>query len=146
MAYICTSTSIFRLRSKPQTVWDVVTDNTRTSWRADLDKVICDDDNHWKEITNGGYCTNFTLLEKIPFKRYTFVLQNARMLGRWTGIFRPLSDGGTEATFVEEVEFGSLIFYLICRLSRYLKRMQHRYIADLKRALKEEDATPVLAP
>ena len=68
------------------------------------------------------------------------------MLGRWTGIFRPLSDGGTEATFVEEVEFGSLIFYLICRLSRYLKRMQHRYIADLKRALKEEDATPVLAP
>ena len=93
MAYICTSTSIFRLRSKPQTVWDVVTDNTRTSWRSDLDKVICDDDNHWKEITNGGYCTNFTLLEKIPFKRYTFVLQNARMLGRWTGIFRPLSDG-----------------------------------------------------
>lgn len=120
-----------------QTLWDVVTDNTDWSWRKDLSKIEIEDDTHFIEYTTDGYPTHFTITAKEPLKRYAFDIKNDHTEGKWLGLFRELPDGGTEIEFTEEINLGRPMIELMCRILKPYKKMQERYVYNLKTKLGE---------
>lgn len=123
------------LKSNIESVWAVVTDNSRYAWRSDLEKIETLDAWNFVEQTRNGVQTKFTILAKQPYARYAFDMKNANIQGHWTGVFRKVS-GGTEIEFTEEVVATNPIMNLFAGI--YLKRQQKQYIADLRKALGEE--------
>ena len=122
--------------SGKQAVWDVVTDNAKSGWRSDLERVeVAPDGLSFIEYAKGGFPTTFEIVEKTPCSRYAFTLENRNMTGRWAGEFS--HDGaGCRIRFTEEVEVKNPIMNLFA--GGYLKKQQARYVADLRRALGEE--------
>ena len=66
-------------------------------------------------------------------KEYKFDLENANLKGKWSGIFKELTNGNIELDFTEEIEVNSLIMKLLAK--SYLKSQQKRYMKDLEREL-----------
>ena len=113
-------------------VWETVTAVGDYAWRSDLSRTEVLDGVRFVEYTKEGYPTTFTTTVWQPCARWEFDLENTRMRGHWTGLFRP-ADGGTEVVFTENVTpKNPLVGPLV---GAYLKRQQARFLADLKRAL-----------
>lgn len=114
-------------------LWNVITDNTNYSWRSDLSKIEIIDENHFIEYTKDGYKTNFEVTSKEKLVEYKFDFKNLNIKGKWSGIFKELSNGETEIDFTEEIETNNIIMKLLAK--PYLKRVQKRYIKDLEKEI-----------
>ena len=124
-------------RADVRTVWAVVTDNSDSSWRSDLDRIECADALHFTEYTQKGEATHFAITAKEDCKLYAFDLENPLLTGKWTGEFVPLPDGGTRIIFTERVKIRNPIVALAARMTGMLRKMQDAYAADLRRRLGE---------
>lgn len=120
------------------TVWDVVTNNEKYSWRSDLSKIeILDDGNKFIEYTKDGFSTYFTITTKQEYERYEFDLENNNMKGHWIGIFTTTENGGTKIDFTEEIHIKNPLMEVLSYLFMNLKKIQETYIIDLKKELGE---------
>lgn len=117
-------------------VWDIVTDNKNYAWRSDLSKIEVIDENSFDEYTENGFVTHFHITKKEPYKEYCFDMENKNMRGHWSGLFDG-SESGTKITFTEEVEVNNPIMNLFVK--GYLKRQQANYIADLRKAVENNN-------
>lgn len=113
-------------------VWQAVTDLSRSDWRSDLKKIEIVDENTFIEYTKKGYLTIFTVTAKEPEKQYEFDIKNSNMTGHWTGIF--IDDGvRTRIEFTEAVTVRNPLMRLFAK--GYLKKQQALYVSDLKKFL-----------
>ena len=60
-------------------------------------------------------------------------IKNTNLKGKWIGRFRELENGTIELDFTEQIETTNWIMKLLAK--PYLKKMQKRYIKDLKKEL-----------
>jgi len=124
------------LKSAPEKVWRVVTDNAGCNWRSDLSKIEASADGvRFIEYTKAGFVTHFVITALEPYTRYTFSLENDNLRGNWTGLFREAPGGGTEMELTEEITLKKPWLHLFA--IPYLKKQQALYLADLKKALGE---------
>lgn len=138
-----TSTITQRFQAAPQDVWDIVTNNEDFSWRSDLMKIeIEKDGSEFTEYTKDGFSTHFIITEKTHLKRYAFKMENKNFTGDWIGLFRPVSDGGTELVFTEQLRFRSPFFELMSHMFLNLKKIQQIYMDDLRKRLNEPPKQP----
>lgn len=114
-------------------LWNIITDNTNYTWRSDLSKIEIIDDKHFIEYAKNNYPTYFTITSKENLKEYRFDIENTNIKGKWTGIFKELSNGSVELDFTEEIETNNIIMKLLAKL--YLKTQQKRYMKDLEKEL-----------
>ena len=114
-------------------LWNIITDNTNYNWRSDLSKIEIIDDKHFIEYAKNNYSTYFTITSKENLKEYKFDIENTNIKGKWTGIFKKLSNGNIELDFTEEIETNNIIMKLLAK--PYLKTQQKRYIKDLEKEL-----------
>ena len=125
-------------KANVSTVWDVVTNNEKYSWRSDLSKIeILGDGNKFIEHTKDGFTTYFTVTTKQEYERYEFDLENNNMKGHWIGIFTTTEDGGTKIDFTEEINIKNPFMEILSYLFMNLKKIQETYIMDLKKELGE---------
>lgn len=130
------TTAIFK--ANVQTVWDVVTNNEKYSWRSDLSKIeILDDGNKFIEYTKDRFTTHFKITTKQEYDRYEFDLENKNMKGHWIGIFTKTENGGTKIDFTEEIHIKNPFMDILSYLFMNLKKIQETYIMDLKKELGE---------
>ena len=127
------------LPAEPALVWETVTAVGDYTWRSDLSRTEVLDGDRFVEYTKQGYPTTFTTTVWQPCARWEFDMENARMRGHWTGLFRP-ADGGTQVVFTEAVTPKNPLLGPF--VGAYLKKQQARFLADLKKAL--EGKTPFL--
>ena len=118
-----------------ESVWYSVTSLYDYSWRSDIKDIEVFDERHFREISNEGYVTCFTLTVIEPFLKYSFLMDNVNFSGEWTGYFRRAGNG-TEVIFTESINLKKWWLYPFALL--YLKLQQKRYIADLKRKCEQE--------
>lgn len=111
-------------------VWHSVTPLYDYSWRSDIKDIEVSDERHFKEISNEGYVTCFTITVLKPFLKYSFLMDNENFSGEWTGHFRQI-ENGTEIIFTEAIKLKKWWLYPFAWF--YLRIQQKRYIADLKR-------------
>ncbi len=116
-------------------LWDIITDNTKYSWRSDLSKIEIVDDKHFIEYAKNNYPTYFTITSKISFKEYKFDIENTNIKGKWTGIFIKSDNGKVLLDFTEEIETNNIIMKLLAK--PYLKSQQKRYMKDLEKRIKQ---------
>ena len=45
-------------------LWDIITDNTKFTWRSDLSKIVIVDDKHFIEYDKNNFPTYFTITSK----------------------------------------------------------------------------------
>ena len=114
-------------------LWNIITDNTNYIWRSDLSKIEIIDDKHFVEYAKNNYPTYFTITSKENLKEYKFDIENTNIKGKWTGIFKELSNGNVELDFTEEIETDNIIMKLLAK--PYLKTQQKRYMKDLEKEL-----------
>ncbi len=114
-------------------IWNIITDNSNYSWRSDLSKIEIVDNQHFIEYAKNNYPTYFTITSKKKLKEYKFDMENTNIKGKWTGLFKVLSNGNVELNFTEEIETNSFIMKLLAK--PYLKRQQKRYMKDLEKEL-----------
>ncbi len=114
-------------------LWNIITDNTNYTWRSDLSKIEIIDDKHFIEYAKNNYPTYFTITSKENLKEYRFDIENTNIKGKWTGIFKELSNGSVELDFTEEIETNNIIMKLLAK--PYLKTQQKRYMKDLEKEL-----------
>lgn len=119
-------------------VWGIVTDNEHYEWRKDLSRIEIVDEKNFIEYTTADYPTTFTIIEKTPMKKYTFDMKNSNTSGHWSGLFSELPDGGCRVVFTEEIEVKNIFMNILCYLLKPYKKMQERYIYDLKVELGKE--------
>lgn len=112
---------------------NIITDNTNYTWRSDLSKIEITDDKHFIEYAKNNYPTHFTITSKKNLKEYKFDIENTNIKGKWTGIFKELSNGNVELDFTEEIETNNIIMKLMAK--PYLKIVQKRYMKDLEKEL-----------
>lgn len=111
-------------------LWDIIINNYNYSWRSDISKIEVIDEEHFIEYTKNNYPTKFTITSKIKLEKYEFDLENSNIKGKWTGLFREVSDGKIELDFTEEIEVKNFLMKLLTKL--YLKSQQKRYMKDLE--------------
>ncbi len=114
-------------------LWDTITDNHNYAWRTDLSKIEIIDETHFVEYTSDNYPTSFTITKKEKLDIYEFEIKNTNLKGKWIGRFRELENGTIELDFTEQIETTNWIMKLLAK--PYLKKMQKRYIKDLKKEL-----------
>ena len=114
-------------------LWNIITDNTKYTWRSDLSKIEIIDDKHFVEYAKNNFQTYFTITSKEYLKEYKFDIENANIKGRWIGLFKELPSGNVELDFTEEIETNNFIMKLLAK--QYLKSMQKRYMRDLEKEL-----------
>lgn len=114
-------------------LWNVITDNTRYSWRSDLANIVIVDDKHFIEYAKNNYPTYFTITKKVKLKEYKFDIENTNIKGKWIGLFKKLDNGNVLLDFTEEIETNNFIMKILAK--PYLKSQQKRYMKDLKQAL-----------
>ena len=116
-----------------ETVWKVVTSLEDTSWRSDIAGLdILKPGKTFVEHTPDGIATTFTVTALEPCRRYAFDIENSNMKGCWTGLFSEEEDL-TVLEFIEDVQAKKL--YMKPFVTRYLKKQQEGYIADLRKKL-----------
>ena len=118
-----------------ESVWHSVTSLYDYSWRSDIKDIEVSGERHFREISNEGYVTCFTVTVIEPFLKYSFLMDNVNFSGEWTGHFRQ-AENGTEVIFTESISLKKWWLYPFALL--YLKLQQKRYIADLKRKCEQE--------
>ena len=118
-------------------LWDIITDNTKYTWRSDLSKIEITDNTHFIEYAKNNFPTYFTITSKKKFKEYKFDMENANIKGKWIGLFKELPGGNVELDFTEEIEANSFMMRLLAKA--YLKSQQKRYIRDLKKELTKHE-------
>ena len=116
-------------------LWEIVTDNTKYTWRSDLSKIEITDDTHFIEYTKNNFPTYFTIISKEYLKEYKFDIENTNIKGKWIGIFKTLENGNVLLDFTEEIETNNFIMKLLVK--PYLKSMQKRYMRDLEKKINE---------
>ena len=116
-------------------LWEIVTDNTKYTWRSDLSKIEITDDTHFIEYTKNNFPTYFTIISKEYLKEYKFDIENTNIIGKWIGIFKTLENGNVLLDFTEEIETNNFIMKLLVK--PYLKSMQKRYMRDLEKKINE---------
>lgn len=116
-------------------LWNVVTDNTKYTWRSDLSKIEIIDDEHFIEYAKNNYPTYFTITSKIDLKEYKFDIENSNIKGKWIGTFKELDNGNVQLDFIEEIETNNIIMKLLAK--PYLKSQQKRYMNDLEKELNQ---------
>lgn len=114
-------------------LWNIITDNTKYTWRSDLSKIEIIDDKHFIEYTKNNYPTYFTITSKIALKEYKFDIENSHIKGKWVGIFKKSNNGNILLDFTEEIETNNFIMKTLAK--RYLKSQQKRYMNDLEKEL-----------
>jgi len=114
-------------------LWNIITDNTKYSWRSDLSKIEMTDDTHFIEYAKNNYPTYFVVSSKVDLKEYRFDFENTRIKGKWVGIFKRLDNGNILLDFTEEIETDNYMMKLLAKF--YLKNQQKRYMDDLKKEL-----------
>lgn len=118
------------IRADLHTVWDVVTSLQDYSWRSDISSVEFSDEKHFKEVSNDGYVTSFTITVLEPLVQYSFTMDNENLSGEWTGFFKQ-TELGTEIQFIESIRLKKCRLYLFAWF--YIRNQQKRYVSDLKR-------------
>lgn len=126
------------LHTDIQKVWNLVTDNNNFKWRSDLSSIEIIDDKKFVEYTKNGFSTEFIITKKDEFKQYEFNMNNKNMVGHWIGIFSETEFGGTKIDFTEEIHIKNPIMELLSYLFMNIKKMQEKYVEDLKRELRED--------
>lgn len=119
------------------TLWDVITNNHDYAWRSDLSKIEITDETHFVEYDKNQYPTKFTITKKEKLNIYELEIENTNLKGKWSGSFKVRENGSMEINFTEAVAPDHFIMKLLAK--PYLKRMQKRYISDLKRELRKRD-------
>lgn len=114
-------------------LWNIVTDNSKYSWRSNISKIEIIDDRHFIEYGKNNYPTYFTITSKEKLKEYKFDIENSNLKGKWVGRFKELPNGNIELDFTEEIEVNKFIMKLLGKL--YLKCQQKRYMEDLRKEL-----------
>lgn len=113
-----------------QTVWNTVTSLNDYGWRSDLKNIEVHSSSSFTEYTNSNVPTLFTITLFKPFCRYEFDMKNENFIGHWTGVFRETANG-TEIIFTETITIKKWWLRPFAKI--YIKKQQHRYIADLKK-------------
>lgn len=116
-------------------LWNIITDNTKYTWRSDLSKIEIIDDKHFIEYSKNNFPTYFTITSKISLKEYKFDIENSNIKGKWIGIFEELDNGNVQLDFTEEIETNNIIIKLLAK--PYLKSQQKRYMNDLEKELNQ---------
>ena len=116
-------------------LWNIITDNTKYTWRSDLSKIEIIDDTHFIEYSKNNYPTYFTITSKVNLKEYTFDIENTNIKGKWIGIFKKIDNDNVLLDFTEEIETNNFIMKLLAK--SYLKSQQKRYMNDLEKELNQ---------
>lgn len=64
-----------------ESVWHSVTSLYDYSWRSDIKDIEVSDERHFREISNEGYVTCFTVTVIEPFLKYSFLMDNVNFSG-----------------------------------------------------------------
>jgi len=116
-------------------LWDVITDNTDYAWRSNLSKIEIIDDKHFVEYAKNNFPTYFTITTKLKYEEYCFDIENTKIKGKWTGLFRKLPNDHAELDFTEEITTSNPVMKLLVK--SYLKSQQKRYMKDLAKKINE---------
>ena len=120
-----------------QEVWGIITSLENYQWRSDLSRIETLNEKQFVEYTKVGFPTTFTVTLSEPFKRWEFDMENSNMRGHWTGVFTA-KDGQTEIDFTEEVTAKK--WFMKPFVKAFLKKQQKQYVADLERALPDNES------
>ena len=71
-----------------ESVWHSVTSLYDYSWRSDIKDIEVSDERHFREISNEGYVTCFTVTVIEPFLKYSFLMHNVKLFRGVDGIFQ----------------------------------------------------------
>lgn len=123
-----------------ETLWNIITDNTKYAWRSDLSKIEIIDDKHFIEYAKNNYPTYFTITSK-KLKEYKFDIENTNIKGKWIGTFKKLDNGNVLLDFTEEIETNNFMMKLL--LKPYLKSQQKRYMRDLEKEINNTNYSEV---
>lgn len=118
------------IRADLHTVWNVVTSLHDYSWRCDISSIEISDERHFKEVSNDGYVTSFTITVLKPLVQYSFTMDNENLSGEWTGYFMR-TESGTEIQFIESIRLKKWWLYPFAWF--YIRNQQKHYVTDLKR-------------
>lgn len=118
-----------------KTTWNIVTSLENYEWRSDLSRIEVVNERQFIEYTKDGYATTFTVTACIPPRRWEFDMENSNMKGHWIGVFSEKGNQ-TEIDFTEDVIAKKLIMKPFVK--GYLKKQQALYVADLRKAVKQE--------
>lgn len=113
-------------------VWDTVTDLSRYQWRSDIERIEIVDEQNFMEISREGIRTYFTVIDKKPYERWEFTLENENIKGKWVGLFYQ-HGADTTLDFTEQVSAKNIM--KVPMLGAYLRKQQRQYFTDLKREL-----------
>lgn len=117
-------------KSDIQDVWDAM---TGTSPQSDLVKPLSQEEYDSEE--KDGAATYFVVTESSPCSRYAFSLKNEFMTATYSAELSTAPKGGTDVTFIDEVEPKSTAMYLMSLLSFRLKSGQRTRASGLKARL-----------
>lgn len=118
-----------------EAVWRAVLDvENYPRWRSDLRRVEKIDAAHFVEYDRAGMATRFAVTRVEALARWEFDLENANLVGRWTGEFSPRG-ARTQIVFTERVALKRPMPRLLVKW--FLRRQQARFVRDLRRALEK---------
>lgn len=118
-----------------QTVWNTVTSLTDYTWRNDISKIEPLNAIQFREYSQSGTITLFTVTQSQPPNRWELDMENDAFSGHWVGRFTSLDNGHTKLNFEEHITLKKRLPH--CLVKFYLHRQQQKYCRDLCRKLQQ---------
>jgi hypothetical protein len=121
--------------SSTDTIWRYITNHAEYAWRSDLSNITVEKNgNTFTEYAKNGYPTEYMVTLRIPHERYELDWKNSRLTGHFTMVFQK-RNSRVRLVCTAQAEGKGRIRSFFAR--RKLKKQQCRYLADLKKVLKE---------
>lgn len=121
-------------------VWDAMTNNAGPG-----ETVTTMSQEDYERGNKAGIDAYFAITESIACRRYAFTLKNGYLTGNYSVDMSAAPDGGTDVTFIDEVEPDGLLLYVLSLLSFRMKKNQKARVSGLKDRLGESDTPEVTA-
>lgn len=128
---------ISEFKSDIEKVWSVITDPNKSSWRTDIGSIeMAEDEKSYVETDINGLKTNYTIVEKTPYKVYKVEFKNSKAEGSLKTVFEE-KPSGCQVEFIQEIEAKGSLTGLFSGFLLNVDRVLLRMIYDIKKSLEE---------
>lgn len=128
---------ISEFKSDIEKVWSVITDPNKSSWRTDIGSIeMAEDEKSYVETDINGLKTNYTIVEKTPYKVYKVEFKNSKAEGSLKTVFEE-KPSGCQVEFIQEIEAKGSLAGLFSGFLLNVDRVLLRMIYDIKKSLEE---------
>lgn len=128
-------TNDFIITTNAKTLFTIITDLKKSSWRSDIEKTVVKNNTVFHEYIDKSDYTEYTIIETIENSIYKLEFTNKIFKGKWAATITEHNNNECSITLYEELTPHKFITYILSLILVNLSRKQKQYIKDLKKHL-----------